>query len=36
MYEVRIKRKGGERVPGLSSEVEEILWTITGKDLGKA
>jgi hypothetical protein len=36
MYEVRIKRKGGERVPGLSPEVEEILWTITGKDLGKA
>ena len=36
LYEIRIKRKGGGRVPGLSPEVEEILWKITGKDLGKA
>jgi hypothetical protein len=36
LYEVRIKRKGGERVPGLSSKIEEMLWRITGKDPGKA
>jgi len=34
MYEVRIKSKEG--MPQLSSEIEEILWRITGKDLGKA
>ncbi len=36
MYEVRINTKEGERMPKLSSEIEEILWRITGKDLGKA
>ncbi len=36
LYEVRIKKKGGERAPGLSAEVEEMLWKITGKDPGKA
>jgi hypothetical protein len=36
LYEVRIKRRGGERVSELSHEMEEILWRITGKDLGKA
>ena len=36
MYEVRIKTKEGERIPKLSSEMEEILWKIMGKDLGKA
>jgi hypothetical protein len=36
MYEVRIKSKEGERLPKLSSEVEEILWKIMGKDFGKA
>jgi hypothetical protein len=36
LYEVRIERKGGERAPGLSAEVEEMLWKITGKDPGKA
>ena len=36
MYEVRIKTKEGERMPKLFSEIEEILWKITGKDLGKA
>ena len=36
MYEVRIKTKEGERAPKLSSEIEEILWKIMGKDLGKA
>src|SRR4030043_166701 len=36
MYEVRIKSKEREGMPKLSSEIEEILWKITGKDLGKA
>jgi hypothetical protein len=36
LYEIRIKGKGGERVSGLSPEIEEILWRITGKDPGKA
>ena len=36
MYEVRIKSKEGERMTKLSSEMEEILWKIIGKDLGKA
>ena len=36
MYDVRIKTKRGEGMPKLSSEIEEILWKITGKDLGKA
>ncbi len=36
LYEVRIKRKGGERVSGLSPEIEEMLWKIAGKDPGKA
>ena len=36
MYEVRIKSQEGEGMPKLSSEIEEILWKIMGKDLGKA
>lgn len=36
LYEVRIKKKGGEGVPGLSPEIDEMLWKITGKDPGKA
>jgi len=36
MYEVRTNTKEGERRPQLSSEIEGILWKITGKDLGKA
>jgi hypothetical protein len=36
MYDVRIKTKEGEKIPKLSSEMEEILWKIMGKDLGKA
>jgi hypothetical protein len=36
MYEVRIKTKEGERMPKLSSEIEEMLWKIMGKDFGKA
>ncbi|HUJ68371.1 MAG TPA: PAC2 family protein [Syntrophorhabdales bacterium] len=36
MYEERIKRAEGEGMPKLTSEMEEILWTTMGKDLGKA
>jgi predicted ATP-grasp superfamily ATP-dependent carboligase len=36
MYEVRIKSKEGEGIPKLTSEMEEILWRIMGKDFGKA
>jgi len=36
MYEIRIKTKEGEGIPKLTSEIEEILWKISGKDLGKA
>jgi len=36
LYEVRIKRKEGERMPKLSPEIEEMLWKIMGKDFGKA
>ncbi len=36
MYEIRIKREEGKKRPKLSPEGEEILWKITGKDLGKA
>jgi hypothetical protein len=36
MYEIRMKTKEGEKVPKLSSEMEEILWRIIGKDSGKA
>jgi len=36
LYEVRIKREGGEKRPKLSPEIEEILWKIMGKDFGKA
>jgi hypothetical protein len=36
MYDLRIKSKEEEGMPKLSSEVEEILWRITGKDSGKA
>ena len=36
LYEVRMKRREGERVPKLSPEIEEILWKIMGKDFGKA
>ena len=35
-YEIRLKKKEGERMPKLSPEVEEMLWRATGKDLGKA
>jgi hypothetical protein len=36
MYEERIKRTEGEGMSKLTSEMEEILWTTMGKDLGKA
>jgi hypothetical protein len=36
MYDVRIKSEGGEGMPKLSSDIEEILWKIKDKDLGKA
>ena len=36
LYELLIKKKKGERRPNLSRETEEILWTIDGKDFGKA
>ncbi len=36
MYEIRIKSKEGEGAPKLSSEIEDLLWKIMGKDLGKA
>jgi len=36
LYDLRIKSKEGERVTKLSSEIEEILWSLTGKDSGKA
>jgi len=36
VYDLRIKSKEGEGMPKLSSEIEEILWRITGKDSGKA
>jgi hypothetical protein len=36
LYEVRINREEGEKRPKLSTEIEEILWKIMGKDFGKA
>ena len=36
IYEFRLKKKEGERVPKLSPEMEEMLWKAIGKDLGKA
>jgi len=36
MYEVRIKSKEGEGMPKLTSEMEEIIWRILGKETGKA
>jgi hypothetical protein len=35
-YEIRLKKKEGERMPKLSPEVEEMLWAAIGKDSGKA
>jgi hypothetical protein len=36
MYDVRVKSEGEGGMPKLSSEIEEILWKIKDKDLGKA
>jgi hypothetical protein len=36
LYEVRTKRKAGDKEPKLSTETEEILWKIIGKDFGEA
>ena len=36
LYDVRIKRKAGEKKSDLSKDLEEILWKIDGKDFGKA
>jgi hypothetical protein len=36
LYEVRMKRKEGEKMPKLSPEVEEMLWKIIGKNIGEA
>jgi signal transduction histidine kinase len=36
MYEIRIKSREGGKMPKLSSEIEEMLWKIMGKDFGKA
>jgi hypothetical protein len=36
LYELRVKEKGGEKVTKLSTELEELLWKISGKDVGKA
>ena len=36
LYNARITREEGEKGPKLSAETEEILWKLTGKDLGKA
>jgi len=36
LYEIRIRKKEGEKMPKLSPELEEILWRIMGKDFGKA
>jgi hypothetical protein len=36
MYHARVKSREGEGTPNLSSDVEEILWKILGKDIGRA
>ncbi len=34
LYDLRVDAKEGEGTPGLTSEVEELLWKIMGKDPG--
>jgi proteasome assembly chaperone (PAC2) family protein len=36
IYGMRIAKKEGEGIPGLSPEMEEIFWGTDGKDIGKA
>ncbi len=36
IYSLRTAKKNGEKIPGLSPEMEEIFWDSDGKDYGKA
>ena len=36
IYSLRMTRKNGEQLPGLSSEMEQIFWDSDGKNSGKA
>jgi predicted ATP-grasp superfamily ATP-dependent carboligase len=36
IYNLRMSRKEGDPIPGLSSEMEQIFWDSDGKDSGKA
>jgi hypothetical protein len=36
IYSLRTAKQNGEKMPGLSSEMEEIFWDSDGKDYGKA
>jgi len=36
IYSLRMTRKDGEQLPGLSSEMEQIFWESEGKNSGKA
>ncbi len=36
IYSLRMAPRNGEKVPGLSPEMEEIFWDSDGKDFGKA
>jgi predicted ATP-grasp superfamily ATP-dependent carboligase len=36
IYNLRVSRKEGDQIPGLSSEMEQIFWDSDGKDSGKA
>ena len=36
LYELRVRERGGAKSGKTSSEIEEILWRISGKDFGKA
>jgi len=36
IYKLRIAQKEGERMPGLSPEMEQFFWETDGKDFGKA
>ena len=35
-YDARVKALGAEGTPQLTSEMEDLFWTIMGKDVGKA
>jgi len=36
IYGLRLGKKEGEKIPGLSPEMEQIFWETDGKDFGKA